>query len=97
MTDFSEEIHYHLFDTDLGLAAIAWTKNGICGHLLPDTDAGPTETRIMKMFPTAKKTEPPLEVVMITRRMCKHLQGNTQDFSNVRLTLGGTPLFQAVV
>ncbi|GEM_PF-4814848 len=97
MTNYTSQIFYHLFDTNHGLAAIAWTANGICGHQIPGNDLRTAEERIKSMFPTAVATKPPLEVEMITRRMCKHMQGNTQDFSNVRLDLGGVPLFQTTV
>ncbi|HNB24124.1 MAG TPA: hypothetical protein PKZ32_17020 [Candidatus Melainabacteria bacterium] len=96
MKNYSKQIFYHLFETSSGVAAIAWTCNGICGHHIPGKDDRTSEDRIKTMFPSAQLTKPPLEVEMIARRMCKHLLGNTQDFSNVRLDLGGIPLFQSV-
>lgn len=97
MTIRTSQIFYHLFDTNLGVAAIAWTSNGICGHQIPGRDARTAEERIKSMFPAAVESKPPMEVEMIARRMCKHMQGHRQDFSNVRLDLGGVPLFQTTV
>ncbi len=97
MKRHAEPIYFCLFDTEFGVAAIAWTTNGICGHQLPEIDARATEAKLKNTFPTAVKTEPPQEILMLTKRICKHLQGNVQDFSNVRLDLSGVPPFHAKI
>ena len=97
MKRHTEPIYFSLFDTEFGVAAIAWTDKGICGHQLPEKNAGATEERLRNTFPTAIETEPPQEIVMLTSRICRHLQGNVQDFSNVRLDLTGVPPFHAKI
>lgn len=93
----SAPIYFCLFDTDFGIAAIAWTENGICGHQLPEKDAAATIERVKTVFPTAVEAKPPQEIVMLTRRIRKHLEGTVQDFSNVRLDLDGVPPFHAKI
>lgn len=93
MINQSSPVYFHLYDTDFGVAAIAWTARGICGHQLPEKDAAATAERICSKFPAATEAKPPEEVLMLTRRLKKHLEGNVQDFSNVRLDLEGVPPF----
>jgi len=90
-------INFCLYDTEFGVAAIAWTDEGICGHQLPEKDAAQTEARLKSHFPTALASKPPDEIVMLTRRLRKHLEGNVQDFSNVRLDLSGVPPFHTKI
>jgi methylated-DNA-[protein]-cysteine S-methyltransferase len=97
MKRHAEPIYFCLFDTELGVAAIAWTGKGICGQQLPEKNAEATEERLRNSFPTAIEIEPPQEILMLTKRICKHLQGNLQDFSNVRLDLSGVPAFHAKI
>lgn len=90
-------IHYCLFDTDFGVAAILWTNNGICGHQLPERDAASTIERVKTKFPSAIEAKAPNEVVMLTKRIRRHLKGEVQDFSNVRLDLSGIPPFHTKI
>ena len=96
-TDSKSSISFCLYDTEFGVAAIAWTAKGICGHQLPEKDAQATEARLNSHFPTAKACKPPEEIVMLTRRLRRHLEGSVQDFSNVRLDLTGVPPFHTKI
>jgi methylated-DNA-[protein]-cysteine S-methyltransferase len=95
--DLQSSVRFCLYDTEFGVAAIAWTANGICGHQLPEKDAQATEARLKSHFPTATASKPPDEIVMLTRRLRRHLEGNVQDFSNVRLDLTGVPPFHTKI
>lgn len=96
-TEIKSSIQYCLYDTEFGVAAIAWTANGICGHKLPEKDAHATEAKLKSHLPTAVLSKPPEEIVMLTRRLRRHLEGSVQDFSNVRLDLDGVAPFHTKI
>lgn len=95
--NFKSSVQFCLYDTEFGVAGIAWTAKGICGHQLPEQDTQATEARLKSHFPTAVASKPPEEIVMLTRRLRRHLEGNVQDFSNVRLDLTGVPPFHTKI
>ncbi len=93
----SAPVYFCLFDTELGVAAIAWTGKGICGHQLPEKNSDATDKKMRSAFPDAIESKPPDEIVMLMRRIRKHLSGDGQDFSNVRLDLTGVPPFHTKI
>lgn len=85
MKKTESSLRYCLFDTDFGAAGIVWSDYGICGVQLPQADQGGTRDTLTSLFPTAQQTGMPDEIKMLTRRIERHLRGEIQDFSNVRM------------
>lgn len=82
-----------MFDTEFGVAGIIWSNYGIRGFQFPLAEAEESEKLLARNFPNARSTEVPDEIKMLTRRIARHLRGETQDFSNVRIDLSGEPPF----
>lgn len=75
------------FSTPLGTCAIAWNDNGLTRFLLPDPGDGRGDTEM----------DPPPWVVEVINRVLRHLDGEPQDFSDVKFDYGKMPEFQKAV
>ena len=75
------------FRTPLGTCAIAWSDAGLTRFLLPDPDRGSSDT----------ETDPPSWVREIIERVKRHLEGESQDFSDVQYDFGRVPEFNRAV
>jgi len=91
---------YCLFETPLGLCAIAWSVDerppsspAVAFFQLPEASVKLTESRIARSCRTRKSDGPPSQIAAIIERVRLHLGGKAQDFSDVTLDLGGTGLF----
>ena len=79
--------HYHVFETQLGFAGIAWNDDGtITRFRLPDPDRGAAE----KQFGAkAKPGTPPAPVAAVIDQAKRYFAGAHIDFSPVALDLAG--------
>jgi DNA-3-methyladenine glycosylase II len=91
---------YCLFETPLGTCGIAWSKPGDSGKplavilfQLPEATRKLTEARIVRNSGAHQPSTPPTQIVAIIKRICKHLQGEGQDFRDITLDLGGVGSF----
>jgi methylated-DNA-[protein]-cysteine S-methyltransferase len=75
------------FSTPLGTCAIAWSDAGLTRFLLPDPDRGSSDTEAV----------PPDWVNEIIDRVKRHLEGDPQDFSDVKFDFGRMPAFNRAV
>lgn len=75
------------FSTRLGTCALAWNDAGLTRFLLPDPDRGTSDTEAV----------PPDWVEEIIGRVKRHLDGDLQDFSDVRFDFGKMPEFNRAV
>ncbi|HMD86279.1 MAG TPA: methylated-DNA--[protein]-cysteine S-methyltransferase [Terriglobia bacterium] len=85
---------YCLFATPLGSCGIAWTEDWDSGNpyavtslQLPEATAELTESRIALNSGAVKSSEIPLQVINILERVCKHLNGDLQDFRDIPVDL----------
>lgn len=90
-----KRIHYHVFSTKLGFCAIAWSSHGVCSFVLPETAKTIADQevrkRVAKIFRLRSQKakdesiiesfEAPSHIQKIVRRVQRHYQGDTQDFS----------------
>ena len=83
---------YCLFDTAVGVCAIAWTPDGSVNFFqLPESSSRLTEERIAGQ--AAKVESSPTAVTRIVDRVQRHLRGELQDFRDVPVELRGVPPF----
>ncbi|HEX4794969.1 MAG TPA: methylated-DNA--[protein]-cysteine S-methyltransferase [Humisphaera sp.] len=95
--------HYHIFKTALGPCGIAWTQRDarsrplVTHFQLPEASAGMTESRILGKSGASKSDSPPVAIVEIVERVCRHLAGDIQDFNDIELDLEESPPFARLV
>lgn len=75
------------FTTPLGICAIAWNDAGLTRFLLPEPERQTGHT----------ESVPPLWVEEIIGRVRRHLDGDLQDFSDVRFDFSRVPDFVRAV
>jgi methylated-DNA-[protein]-cysteine S-methyltransferase len=81
-------LHY-LFDTPLGMCAVAWNGRGLVGVQLPERDPGTTERRIVARVRSAGAAAPPDWVQGLIEDIRRYLRGDKVDFSTVAVDLDG--------
>jgi methylated-DNA-[protein]-cysteine S-methyltransferase len=99
-----KQVAYSLFDTPLGWCGIAWSEslNADAPYVvtllqLPEATAAQTESRIARNSSAVMSSAPPLQIVNIHNRVCKHLQGDLQDFRDIPVDLSAAgPFVQRV-
>src|SRR3954465_6361059 len=85
--------HFALFDSKIGLCAIAWGPRGINGTQLPMGGEQKIRTRISQRHADASEAEPTVEVQQAIDRITKLLAGEPDDLTDIPLDLDGVPDF----
>jgi len=90
--------HYHVFETELGFAAIAWGDNGITRFRLPYADRASAEAQFNGK---AKPHEPPPHVATVVEQAVRYFAGEQIDFNPIELDLstvdpGRRPIYDAL-
>jgi methylated-DNA-[protein]-cysteine S-methyltransferase len=75
--------HFHLFETKLGVAGIAWGDDGITRFRLPDPDRAAAE----KQFRGRAAAEPPPAVAAVVDQAKRYFDGEKIDFAPIPLDL----------
>ena len=84
---------YTIFDTGIGRCGIAWGDAGIVGVQLPEAREIETRKRLFQLYPEARETRPPLNVELAIEAIVALLRGESGDFSDVTLDMGGIHAF----
>jgi methylated-DNA-[protein]-cysteine S-methyltransferase len=85
---------FALFDTTIGRCGIAWSDHGVVGVQLPESGGeARTLARVLRRFPDARETSPPLEVQHAVDGIVALLHGEASDLSAVPLDMDGVPDF----
>jgi methylated-DNA-[protein]-cysteine S-methyltransferase len=84
--------HYHIFETKLGFAAIAWNEAGVTRFNLP----GPQETATSRLG-NATPGEPPPRIVAVIEQAKRYFAGERIDFSDIALDLNTVDPFRRMV
>jgi len=74
--------HYHVFETRLGFAAIAWNDAGVTRFNLP----GPKETTTNRLG-GATPAEPPTHIAAIVDRAKRYFAGDRIEFDTIGVDL----------
>ncbi len=88
---------FTLFETPIGVCAIAWGPRGIVGVSLPAGGEAPARARIRKRYPDAPETEAPPEVKKAIERIGALLNGKPDDLQSIKLDMDGIPDFHRKV
>lgn len=88
---------FALFETEFGLAGIAWTRSGVAATAFPGGEAGAVRTRFARRAPGAAETAPPPAIADVIARIQALVAGSPAEFAEVALDLAGVPEFDARV
>lgn len=91
------QVHYHLFETDSGFAAIVWNDSGISRLRLPAARAQDAERWLVRRSSGALPTEPPLAIRAVIAGVVRYFAGEKVDFSAVPIDMGEQSPFFAQV
>ena len=86
--------HYHLFDTKLGTAGIAWSDDGITRFRLPDPNPAAAERDIKTKGTPA---EPPAAIAAVVAEAKRYFAGERIDFSAITLDLKSVDPFRRTI
>jgi O-6-methylguanine DNA methyltransferase len=95
-----QQAAYSLFETPLGWCGIAWTETASANApyavallQLPEATAEQTESRIARNCGGVKRSELPLQMLRISCKVVRHLQGDLQDFRDIPVDLNSAGPF----
>ena len=84
--------HYHVFETKLGFAAIAWGDGGITRFNLPGPKDGAT-----KRLGGATPADPPPHIATVVDQAARYFDGERIDFTPIALDLSSVdPLRRSI-
>lgn len=86
-------LRYHVFETEMGFCAIAWSVAGIARFQLPVKSAEAAERLIRRRAPGAEPGAPPEPVAAVIEAAKRYFRGEELDFSHVPLDLAGVNPF----
>lgn len=74
-----------LFETVIGLCAIAWQGDALIGTQLPETTAEKSRSRLLRRIPGCREAEPPEWAAALVNMIIAHIAGNRVDYRDVPL------------
>jgi methylated-DNA-[protein]-cysteine S-methyltransferase len=86
MTTTQRRLPYALFDTALGRCGIAWSDQGVVRIQFPDASDAQAIRRLA-MGAEITAVEPPAPVRRAIDALCRHLDGDLQDFGDLALDM----------
>jgi O-6-methylguanine DNA methyltransferase len=99
-----KQLAYCLFDTPLGAIGLVWrhyqdldVTPAVVFLQLPEATKKITEWRMSRLPGALKVTSPPPQIAELMQRICKHLQGEAQDFRDVLIDLEEVGSFERQV
>lgn len=84
---------HHVFETETGFCAIAWSEAGVTRFQLPAKSAEAAERLIRRRAFGAEPGAPQDDVAAAVEAAKRYFQGEKADFSPVRLDLSGVDAF----
>jgi methylated-DNA-[protein]-cysteine S-methyltransferase len=86
-----------MFDTAIGVAAVAWRGEALVASWLPEASRGALEAAVRRRFPEGEQSEPPPAIARVIDAVERLLAGEAQDLGFAELDLDGVPAFEASV
>ncbi|WP_116089595.1 methylated-DNA--[protein]-cysteine S-methyltransferase [Sphingomonas crusticola] len=84
----SSYLHYHIFETDHGFAAVVWNAAAITGLRLPAATAKDAARAVLRRQPDAAPADPPTDIAAVATGVQRYFTGAKIDFAEVPLELG---------
>lgn len=84
---------FALFDTAIGICAIAWGERGIVATSLPAGGEREVRARLRGRFPEAVETAPPEPIRRAIDTIVAHLAGTLDPLTDIDIDLEGVPEF----
>ena len=85
---------FHIFETVLGWAGLAWGDNGLIGAHLPEPEIGHVRVRMQKRFPGAMETDDaPPNIAAAEADIRRLLAGEKPDLLDVEIDESRVPEF----
>ena len=91
------EQYFTLFDTTIGVCAVAWNVRGLIGVQLPEAGEEATRARMRKRFPAAVERAPDAAVQQVIGGIVALLGGEKRDLRDIPIDDSDTPAFNARV
>lgn len=88
---------YHLFETAIGWAGLAWNEAGLIGAHLPESDPGIARVSFRRRITDALEAEPSPAITAIAADIQALLRGEKPDLLNAQLDITRVPEFNARV
>jgi methylated-DNA-[protein]-cysteine S-methyltransferase len=88
---------YHVFETAIGWAGIAWAEDGLIGAHLPERDPAIVRRSFARKFPDAAEATPTPEMEKVIEGIRALMRGEKVDLSTAPLDLACVPEFNAKV
>jgi methylated-DNA-[protein]-cysteine S-methyltransferase len=85
---------FHIFETALGFAGLAWGDNGLIGCHLPEPQTGSVRARMRQRFPEAAETDaPPAHILEAEADIRRLLEGEKPMLTEVAIDQARVPEF----
>lgn len=88
---------YHVFETAIGWAGLAWGPDGLIGAHLPDRDAGVVRASFARRHPGVSAAALPAPLTGVVEGVKALMRGEKADLSTAPLDLSRVPEFSAKV
>lgn len=88
---------FHLFETAIGWAGVAWGDDGLIGAHLPERDPAIARASLWRRFPDAVEAELSANIAVAAAGIEALLRGEKADLSDAPLDLKRVPEFHAKV
>lgn len=88
---------YHIFETAIGWAGLAWNDAGLIGAHLPENDPGIAHASFKRRFPDAVEAEPSAAITAVAADIQALLRGEKPDLLDAQLDITRVPEFNAKV
>lgn len=88
-------MHYHLFDTAIGICGIGWNERAVVRFQLPDIEAANTEEKLKRRVPGAQNAQKvddglPQFVEGAIIELRRYFEGAAHDFSQIPVDVSHT-------
>ncbi|NVN88560.1 MAG: methylated-DNA--[protein]-cysteine S-methyltransferase [Rhodopseudomonas sp.] len=90
-------VAYTVFDTMVGRCGIAWGFDGVLAVQLAETRELDTRRRLLRHYPDARETRPPVGIEAAIEGIVTALRGQPHDFFDVALDMHGLAPFDCRV
>ena len=87
------ELGFAVFDTAIGRCGIIWSARGVVGVQLPERSERATRNRVLRRFPAAQETVPPVAMRRAIDDIGALSRGEPRDLGYVTLDSEGVPDF----